>query len=100
LLQPTKAATSNGGGFFFVRTVTMAFTIRDLSVLAYANGFTLWHYKAANDSLADVACDDYFADATDMMATGDIILISATKGCRALCITIANAGNVRSVPLG
>ncbi len=29
----------------------MAFTIRDLSVLAYANGFTLWHYKTGNDFL-------------------------------------------------
>jgi hypothetical protein len=29
--------------FFIARTVTMAVTIRDLSVLAYANGFTLWH---------------------------------------------------------
>ena len=80
--------------FFFARTVIMAFTIRDLSVLAYANGFTLWHYKAGMDSLADVACDDYFADASDMMAAGDMILISAPKhaGCcasrsprRAMC---------------
>ncbi len=28
----------------------MAFTIRNLSVLAYANGFTLWHYKAGQES--------------------------------------------------
>ena len=85
--------------FFFARTVTMAFTIRDLSVLAYANGFTLWHYKAGNDSLADVACDDYFADASDMMAARDMIMISATKGCRILCITLAEAGDVRSAPV-
>ena len=30
----------------------MSFTLRNLSVLAYANGFTLWHYKAGNDNLA------------------------------------------------
>ena len=54
----------------------MAFIIRDLSVLAYANGFTLWHYKTGDDSLSDVACEDYFADASDMMASGDMILIS------------------------
>jgi len=95
-----KAATSNGGGLLlFARTVTMAFTIRDLSVLAYANGFTLWHHKAGMDSLADVACDDYFADASDMMAAGDMILISAAKGCRMLCVTHAEAGNVRSAPV-
>lgn len=77
----------------------MAFTIRDLSVLAYANGFTLWHYKAGNDSLADVACDDYFADASDMMAVGDMLLISGAKACRMLCISVADAGNVRSAPV-
>ena len=85
--------------FSFARTVTMAFTIRDLSVLAYANGFTLWHYKAGNDSLADVACDDYFADASDMMAVGDMLLISGAKACRMLCISVADAGNVRSAPV-
>ena len=85
--------------FFFARTVTMAFTIRDLSVLAYANGFTLWHYKSGIDNLADVACDDYFADASDMMATGDLILISAARGCRILCILHAEAGSVRSSPV-
>ena len=77
----------------------MAFTIRDLSVLAYANGFTLWHYKAGTDTLADAACNDYFADASDMMAAGDMILISAARGCRILCIMHAEAGNVRSSPV-
>jgi len=32
----------------------MAFAIRNLSVLAYANGFTLWHYKAGKDRLPQV----------------------------------------------
>ena len=32
----------------------MAFAIRNLSVLAYANGFTLWHYKAGKDRLEQV----------------------------------------------
>jgi hypothetical protein len=86
--------------FFFARIVTMAFTIRDLSVLAYANGFTLWHYKAGIDSPADAAGDDYFADASDMMAAGDMILISGAKACRMLCIVLAEAGNVHSAPVG
>ena len=77
----------------------MAFTIRDLSVLAYANGLTLWHYKVGNDSLAAAACDDYFSDASDMMAAGDMMLISGPKGCRILCIAVANAGKVLSAPV-
>ncbi len=78
----------------------MAFTIRDLSVLAYANGFTLWHYKAGNESLAGVASDSYFADASDMMAAGDMIMISALKGCRMLCVGVAEAGKVLCAPIG
>ena len=78
----------------------MSFAIRDLSVLAYANGFTLWHYKAGNDSVADVAKADYFSDASDMMAAGDMIMVSAAKACRVLCIALAEAGKVRSAPVG
>lgn len=78
----------------------MAFNIRDLSVLAYANGFTLWHYKTGNDSLTDVAGDDYFGDASDMMAVGDMALISSAKGCGVLCIARSDAENVLSAPVG
>ena len=31
------------------------FTVRNLSVLAYAQGFTLWHYKAPGMSLTAVS---------------------------------------------
>ena len=58
----------------------MAFSVWDLSVLAYANGFTLWHYKANNDSLTEVSADSYFAEASDMLATGDMIVISGKFG--------------------
>ncbi len=51
-------------------------------------------------SLADVAAADYFADASDMMAAGDMMLISGAKGCRMLCIARAEAGNVLSAPIG
>ena len=45
------------------RMPAMAFAIRNLSVLAYANGFTLWHYKAGKDRLDDVAARNFFAEA-------------------------------------
>ena len=35
----------------------MAFAIRNLSVLAYANGFTLWHYKSGRDRLDTVVAE-------------------------------------------
>lgn len=78
----------------------MAFAIRDLSVLAYANGFTLWHYKTGNDILADVASDSFFAYASDMMAAGDMVMVSGAQGSRMLCIALADAGKVVSAPLG
>jgi hypothetical protein len=77
----------------------MAFAIRDLSVLAYANGFTLWHYKTGNDSLADVASDSYFSDASDMISAGDMIMVSGGKACRILCVALADAGTVLSAPV-
>lgn len=64
----------------------MAFAVRHLSVLAYAQGFTLWHYKAGSDRLADVAEGGFFADAADMLAGGDMVMVSAADGGRILCI--------------
>lgn len=60
----------------------MAFAIRNLSVLAYAQGFTLWHYKAGADRLDDVAQPGFLVDAADMLAKGDMLLISASDGGR------------------
>ncbi|HQT88396.1 MAG TPA: hypothetical protein PK677_07545 [Acidiphilium sp.] len=60
----------------------MAFTLRNLSVLAYANGFTLWHYRAGNDALDLLDQAGYFADAGDLMAPGDILMASSASGAR------------------
>ena len=73
----------------------MAFTTRNLSVLAYANGFTLWHYKAGGDRLIEIGQDGFFADADDMLAAGDIMMVSATDGARLICITPGSAGPLR-----
>lgn len=72
----------------------MAFAIRNLSVLAYANGFTLWHYKAGRDRLDHVGKLDFFADAADMLAEGDIMMVSAPDGGRILTIASGNGGEV------
>lgn len=60
----------------------MSFVFRNLCVLAYANGFTLWHYKAGSDELDDVGGQGFFADAADMLSPGDMIMISARDGGR------------------
>jgi hypothetical protein len=77
----------------------MAFAIRNLSVLAYAQGFTLWHYKAGTDRLDDVAAPGFLAEAADMLAHGDMLLISASDGGRMAFITPAE-GTPMLAPLG
>ena len=49
----------------------MSFQASDLSVLAYANNFTLWHYVTQDD---DVTTNDYFNKASDMLRVGDLII--------------------------
>ena len=69
----------------------MAFASKDLSVLAYANGFTLWHYTTA-DTSADVDTAGYFNDATDMVRVGDMILANTdTDGTPSSGIFLINA---------
>lgn len=64
----------------------MAFTTRSLSVLAYANGFTLWHYKAGADGLDTVTAADFFKEEASMFAPGDIMMVSSAEGARVLCV--------------
>jgi len=77
----------------------MAFAIRNLSVLAYANGFTLWHYKSGKDLLQTVGSGNYLADAADMLTAGDLIMITAADGARILCVALADVETVVTAPL-
>tara|TARA_R100000664_G_scaffold31749_1_gene45707 strand:- start:832 stop:1098 length:267 start_codon:yes stop_codon:yes gene_type:complete len=57
----------------------MAYTASGLSVLATANGFTLWHYSTT-DTIATCNSAGYFTgDAVNMLAVRDIIIISDTN---------------------
>lgn len=51
----------------------MAYDPNNLSVLAYANGFTLWHF-ATSDTATTVSTAGYFNSAADMLRVGDMIL--------------------------
>lgn len=51
----------------------MAYQSKDLSVLAYANGFTLWHY-CTTDKGEDVANTGYFDRAVGMFRSGDMLI--------------------------
>lgn len=53
----------------------MSFIAIDLSVLAYANNFTQWHYTTE-----DVAIDTagYFNDASDMLGVNDWLQVQSS----------------------
>ncbi len=76
----------------------MAFSLRNLSVLAYANGFTLWLYKTGADDQAGIAQPGFFDDAGDMLAGGDMLMVSARDGGRMFCV-LADSSGVRTAPM-
>lgn len=53
----------------------MAFVSSDLSVLAYANNFTLWHYTSV-DASGTITGAGYFNNAVDMLRVGDLMVIN------------------------
>lgn len=55
-----------------------AFAIRNLSILAYAQGFTLWHVNTHNGSV--FVPKDWMQSAGDMMQKGDVIHITNHHG--------------------
>lgn len=57
---------------------------RNMSVIAYANGFTLWHYKNNEDTMEKIERIGYFDKIKTLCAVGDIIIINA-KDCTEIC---------------
>lgn len=73
----------------------MSLQLSDLSVLAYANNFTLWHYKTEDSSVETAS---YFDNAADMMNVGDLIIANIdtdrTPATRFYVVTAASGGAV------
>ena len=70
----------------------MAFSLNDLSVLAYAQGFTLWCYRASAQSIAAVGERGFFDAASDLLAVGDMLMVSSSAGGRMLCVASCRDG--------
>jgi hypothetical protein len=68
----------------------MAFQNKNLSVIAYANGFTLWHY-AANETMTAISTSGYFNNVLTLMNTGDIIIINASDSTAIKKITVSSS---------
>ena len=61
----------------------MALQTKNLNVLAYANGFTLWHYTTM-DFASEIRQTGYFDDADQLLRTGDLIVANARDGDAAI----------------
>ena len=70
----------------------MPFQTNDLTVLAYADGYTLWHY-VTDDNAAETRGSRYFDDARDVFRNNDRIeVFSADESFDAVITTV---GRVR-----
>ena len=67
----------------------MAFQNKKLSVIAYAHGFTRWHYKA-NETLATITASGYFSSVHSLMNSGDIVLVNGSNGTTIKSITVTD----------
>lgn len=75
----------------------MAFKASDLSVLAYANNFTLWHYTTIDSAVTGTG---YFDKAADMMRVNDLLIANIdTDGTPStkFYIVTGNTGSAVSV---
>jgi len=60
----------------------MACNVRNLHILCYSAGFTMWLYKPSADTLEDCAQPGFFADAADLLTPNDMIVLHAPEGVR------------------
>ncbi|MCB1650754.1 MAG: hypothetical protein KDI46_01745 [Alphaproteobacteria bacterium] len=75
----------------------MAFTASELSVLAYANNFTLWHYVTTDDAITTAG---YFNKAADMLRVNDLIIANVdTDGSPATTFYVVTANSGTSVTI-
>jgi hypothetical protein len=63
----------------------MPFAARELSVLAYANGFTLWHYRTVAD---DLLSQGYFDQAQELLRAGDQIIANTAADTRPAILSL------------
>lgn len=65
----------------------MAYDPKNLSVLCYANGFTLWHYTTT-DTISEVNSAGYFNGASMMVRIGDMFMANIDTDGNGICARI------------
>lgn len=75
----------------------MSYNLNNLSVLTYANGFTLWHYTTTDANVTD---SGYFNSAADLVKVGDFVIVNIdTDGTPSnkIYVVTGNTGSAVSV---
>lgn len=72
----------------------MAFVSKDLSVLAYANNFTLWHYTTFDSSVITAG---YLNGAAGMLRVNDLIIVNLDTDGTPSTVFYVVTGNTGSV---
>lgn len=71
----------------------------NLSVLAYANGFTLWHY-VTDDTKLELESEGYFDRAYDRLRAGDMLYVNFMDFGPAATIVMIKSTNNGRVTIG
>lgn len=85
-----------------VETPDGRFRVRDLSVLAYAQGTTWWAYRGLRDSdlsASQALAPGYFDDAKGMMSHGDLIWVPGGDDALQLAVLGVRDGHVVVRPM-
>lgn len=77
----------------------MPFDPRNLGVLAYAAGFSLWQYRSATDSAATIAAPGHMDPVAAMLRPDDLVLVSASDRGLILRIVSLTGGSVTTAEL-
>jgi hypothetical protein len=77
----------------------MAFDPRNLGVLAYAGGFSLWQYRSTSDGAATIASPGHMDPVAAMLRPDDLVLVSAPDRGLILRIVSLTGGSVTTAEL-
>jgi hypothetical protein len=78
----------------------MPFDPSNLGVLAYAAGFSLWHYRSAVDPAGTIAAPGYMNAVAAMLRPDDVILVSAADQGLLLRVHSVSGGNAVLAAIG
>lgn len=73
-----------------------AYQEKNLSVIAYANGFTLWQYDGKKQSIKELTAPGFFNPVYALMNHGDMVILTARETSK-IC-TVKNRADKNGNP--